>query len=540
MAAPKPTASSPQGAALLADPRAHLAAFAAPDTAALMKSADLCGACHTEIYDLSMSKAEVPQAVQSTFTEWRDSWYGKNGVTCQDCHMAADPAAQIEALRAGKPVKPERISHRFIGTNHLMADPGLGDTRSLLRGGLLPGMDSAGDAATLAEQSRQTEAFLRAAAGLDLRAQRLAGDRLSLDLAVQNLGAGHNLPTGVNDQKHMWLEITLTDAQGRVVYQSGQDGAETPGTVAWLEHFRDAKGERITNHLTFATAEVVWIRKPIAAKSEEIVSYDIALPADAAFPLHLSARLMYRIALPDLLFKNLGHRALDVPAFAMAELGGQPAWKPPPCRNLLPFAPSGPSAGSSRWPCRPWPMAPPSPRSTPCAARPAGSSGCCTVPRRRNARPRLTRIWLAAAAAWAAAGLADADLAGKVQHWQAAAETGDAAATARARQVMWAALTVTARDAALAAIDAGDAVTAGTWLTLRDYARASGDTTASAALQALAAGEMTPDAARAAVEAELLTVAASELRLAIEPAQDDAAAGHAIAICRRSWAGSRG
>ena len=137
---------------------------------------------------------------------------------------------------------------------------------------------------------------------------------------------------------------------------------------------------------------------------------------------------------------------------------------------------------------------------------------------------------LAAAAAWAVAGLADADLAGKVQHWQAAAETGDAAATARARQVMWAGLTATARDAALAAIDAGDAVTAGTWLTLRDYARASGDTSASAALQALAAGKMTPDAARAAVEAELLTVAASELRLAIGQAQDDAAAGHAIQL----------
>lgn len=146
MAAPKPTASS-RRAPPLADPRAHLAAFAAPDAAALMKSADLCGACHAQMLSVDV-KAEVPQAVQSTFTEWRDSWYGKNGVTCQDCHMAAIPAAQIEALRAGKPAKPERISHRFIGTNHLMADPGLGDTRSLLRGGLLPGMDSAGDAAS--------------------------------------------------------------------------------------------------------------------------------------------------------------------------------------------------------------------------------------------------------------------------------------------------------------------------------------------------------------------------------------------------------
>lgn len=157
----------PQGAALLADPRAHLAAFGAPDTTALMKSADLCGTCHVEIYDRSMSKAETPQAVQSTFTEWRDSWYGQNNVTCQDCHMAADPAAQVMALRQSTPVKPDRYSHRFIGANHVMADTGLGDALSVLRGGLLPGMDAAATQATLDEQARQTAAFLRTAAALD-------------------------------------------------------------------------------------------------------------------------------------------------------------------------------------------------------------------------------------------------------------------------------------------------------------------------------------------------------------------------------------
>lgn len=313
----------PQGAALLADPRAHLAAYGAPDTATLMKSADLCGTCHVEIYDRSMSKAETPQAVQSTFTEWRDSWYGKNDVTCQDCHMAADPAAQVLALRQGAPVKPGRYSHRFIGANHVLADTALGDTLSVLRGGLLPGMDAGTTLATLDEQVRQTAAFLRSAAGLDLRGVRRDGDGLHLDIAVQNLGAGHNLPTGVNDQKHMWLEVEVTDAAGNTVFRSGgaaeRLGVEDPEAVTWIEHFVDPHGKRLTGHLTFSTAEVVWMRKPIPARGEDVVGYDLPAVVAAAGPLRLRARLLYRIALPELVFTHL-RRDLAIPPFTLAEL----------------------------------------------------------------------------------------------------------------------------------------------------------------------------------------------------------------------------
>ncbi|MEI2804641.1 multiheme c-type cytochrome [Albidovulum sp.] len=313
----------PQGAALLADPRAHLAAFGAPDTTALMKSADLCGTCHVEIYDRSMSKAETPQAVQSTFTEWRDSWYGQNNVTCQDCHMAADPAAQVMALRQSTPVKPDRYSHRFIGANHVMADTGLGDALSVLRGGLLPGMDAAATQATLDEQARQTAAFLRTAAALELRDLRQGAGGLRLDIAVRNLGAGHNLPTGVNDQKHMWLEVEVTDAGGNTVFRSGgaaeRLGVEDPEAVTWIEHFVDPHGKRLTDHLTFSTAEVVWVRKPIPARGEDVVGYDLPLAAGAPGPLHLRARLLYRVALPDLVFTNL-RRDIAIPPFTLAEL----------------------------------------------------------------------------------------------------------------------------------------------------------------------------------------------------------------------------
>ena len=110
--------------------------------------------------------------------------------------------------------------------------------------------------------------------------------------------------------------------------------------------------------------------------------------------------------------------------------------------------------------------------------------------------------------------------------YSAKAAAGAQADTARSRQLLWAATMSTARDRALAAVLAGDAAQASDWLTIRDYARASGDTAAALAVQALGAGTLDAQAAHDTVEAELLTVAASELRLALTRARDDAAAGH--------------
>lgn len=313
----------PQGAALLADPRAHLAAYRGADTAALMPDAALCGACHTEAYDRSMSRAETRQDVQSTYVEWKESWYAEQGITCQDCHMAPDPAAQVMALRQGQVVKPARYSHRFVGANHLMVDTGLGDALMVLRGGLLPGIDSQTNRATIEQQALQTKALLQAAAGLDLRAVTPAAQGLKVEIAVQNLGAGHNLPTGVSDQKYMWLEVRLTDESGAMLFRSGgaaeRLGVEDPEAVAWIEHFLDEDGARITNHLTFATARVVWIRQPIPARGEDVIAYDIPLPEGARGPFHLTARLLYRVALPDLIYQNL-RLDLAPPPFTLAEL----------------------------------------------------------------------------------------------------------------------------------------------------------------------------------------------------------------------------
>lgn len=313
----------PPDLALLAAPRDHAARWGSPETKALIGKSELCAACHTEIYDGSMSKAKSPQDVQSTYAEWKASWYAEQGVTCQDCHMAPDPAAQVLALRAGKVEKPERYSHAFVGANYLMFDTSLGETLTFLRGGVTPGLTGAEADAAIEAQRRATSALLRAAAGLELRAARPEGDGLRLEIAVQNLGAGHNLPTGVSDQKHMWLEVEVQDAGGAVIFRSGRfdagAGATDPDAVMWIEQFLAESGAVIPNHLTFATARVQWLRRAIPARGEEVVGYDLPLPEGAKGPFRVRARLWYRVALQDLVYQNL-RLETPVPPFALAEL----------------------------------------------------------------------------------------------------------------------------------------------------------------------------------------------------------------------------
>ncbi|WP_323010276.1 FTR1 family iron permease [Paracoccus sp. (in: a-proteobacteria)] len=137
----------------------------------------------------------------------------------------------------------------------------------------------------------------------------------------------------------------------------------------------------------------------------------------------------------------------------------------------------------------------------------------------------MREIWTQTAPAFGAQGkAAETALAGLAD----SVAREDAQGVARGRQLIWTGLMQGARDHALAALEAGDAETAAGWLNIRDYARASGDTRAVMAVEALRAGQISPEAARQTVEDELLIVAASELRLALARAADDAAGGRMV------------
>lgn len=153
-----------------------------------------------------------------------------------------------------------------------------------------------------------------------------------------------------------------------------------------------------------------------------------------------------------------------------------------------------------------------------------------SAPLKDEIAARLTGIEAAWAAASAVYGSTGTDAGAAMADYAAAVRAGDAPAAAFARQMLWAGLTSGAGSHALAAVTAGQADTAAEWLHIRDYARASGDTSATRALAGLKAGTVPPADARAAVEADLLTVAAGELRLSLRKARKDAQAGNATLL----------
>ena len=67
--------------------------------------------------------------------------------------------------------------------------------------------------------------LLRQAASLKIEFSAGEDGQTQLTVWVSNSGAGHYLPTGVDDLRQLWLAVTVADARGEIIWQSGQPDA---------------------------------------------------------------------------------------------------------------------------------------------------------------------------------------------------------------------------------------------------------------------------------------------------------------------------
>lgn len=304
------------GSAILASPTDHARAFGSAKTSKLLKSSEFCGACHNERYSPPITPSTKVLHAQSTYDEWKGSWYAKNNVTCQDCHMNYDPVGFIKDLQKGIVEKPEKYSHNFWGGNHVLQETSLKEKLLFLRGGVLPGVKVDQYYKLMEKQNAVTHTFLKAAAKVEIISQEKKGDHLEVQVKVSNVGAGHNLPTGVVDHKHMWLELKATDTHGKIVYDNGKTDRDENITI-WAERFLDKKGEVIMDHLTFKTADIVMTRPTIPPRGSQTITYRIPLK-EGEIPAKLEANLWYKIAYEELIIKTL-HINLPIPSFLLAK-----------------------------------------------------------------------------------------------------------------------------------------------------------------------------------------------------------------------------
>jgi tetratricopeptide (TPR) repeat protein len=254
---------------------------------------ELCVGCHRGF--LSPDMGEGMPVHLSGLDEpgmWRNSAWTGNGMgridkvekkTCIDCHMEREPASSGEYGAKSGTI----ASHRFLGGHTWMAS---------MRGD--------------AEHLRRTQAKLEGAASIDIAgvlengawhlpadgAPVERGKQLAIDVVIRNLLVGHRFPGGVLDIQDTWIEVEVADAAGKRLAQSGLDhetNAYDEDTHVLRTLVVDEHGNVLEEH------EMPRFRTQIqpqslAARESQVVRYALDVPADAALPLSVTARLRHR------------------------------------------------------------------------------------------------------------------------------------------------------------------------------------------------------------------------------------------------------
>jgi hypothetical protein len=156
----------------------------------LHKTGNICVGCHNT--QLPIAAAPVP--LEQTANEWQMYKQSGGDKECQDCHMPSSTGVAA----VGGPTRTVH-AHTFVGTDIALID----------------GFPDESTQQMLVEQMLQSSATLT-----DALVQDGSGVTSGMSSSTQNL-AGHAIPSGVTSERRLWLEVTVTNAGGAVVYQTG-------------------------------------------------------------------------------------------------------------------------------------------------------------------------------------------------------------------------------------------------------------------------------------------------------------------------------
>lgn len=323
-----------------------------------LRSSEFCGSCHDVRLGADDQATPEPDAqrLENLFTEWQQGPYGPtpngNNTTCQDCHMSLYPlgppgSRAINTVTVFPMISTRTVrqvsTHYFTGVDIALIENFPGQTSA--------GTDSYG---LPIGQADRRMALLRAAAGMQVNAPAsvAAAGILSIAVDVTNVGSGHNIPSGFSQERQMWIELTVTDAEGDDIYKSGhlidsahpQTGELTPdgslddedlqnftvtlapvtgrnigmihgpdynerphgvnlGLVNFGNEFisyDDATGQEVEEFVPFA-AEHMNNSISIPPLQTRTNTYDIPLPNEVEGPITVKARLLFRAFPPRFL-----------------------------------------------------------------------------------------------------------------------------------------------------------------------------------------------------------------------------------------------
>lgn len=235
-----------------------------PDASAAdyLQSSEFCGACHdVRLFGTDARAVDATgehfKRLRNAYSEWVD-WAaaersaGRDAATCQDCHMSLypgicapqgeapprDPFGQTRytALERAcpdgtrfSPVEPGTrpsgrtsissdaaspiSSHAFAGVDVPLS--------SLFPEALVddPGLDAHGSPRGILQRR---DLLLGSTFRFELEPPTRRGAGIEIPITIENIGAGHKVPAGFSQEREIWVHLTVTDRDGRVVYEVGR------------------------------------------------------------------------------------------------------------------------------------------------------------------------------------------------------------------------------------------------------------------------------------------------------------------------------
>jgi len=227
----------------------------------LHEKAEFCGGCHNVLHPVNGMHLE------STYKEWSESPYAKEGIVCQDCHMSSAPGVigpSSDSAAPGAPMRDNIYHMTFVGGNVAQGPAEIATAR------------------------------LQSAAEIKLELPEIVppGQTTSATVTITNVGAGHYLPTGLTEVRQMWLEVTAVTASGETT---------TFGTHVFGTILQDDKGNA---PVELWEATKIKSDDRIAPRESVTYSYAFTMP-EGSTATSVTAALLYK-SVPDELAEKAG------------------------------------------------------------------------------------------------------------------------------------------------------------------------------------------------------------------------------------------
>lgn len=225
-----------------------------PEARAYLRSSEFCGSCHdVRLFGtdaLGRDRGEHFKRLRNGYSEWLDYAAGRRSrglaaPTCQGCHLSTYPGVCVPGARGGdgrddgcpsgtrfEPRAPFELAGGFASAAGGAERPLHPHYFSGVEVPLAPSfaLDLAGEAELdgaglpLGVRARR-KLLLEKSVRLALGPLSRRGADVEIPVTVENVGAGHRVPGGFSQERELWVELTVTDERGRVLYTAGHVSA---------------------------------------------------------------------------------------------------------------------------------------------------------------------------------------------------------------------------------------------------------------------------------------------------------------------------